>query len=401
MTNKPPIHSSLPGWPVCEDDEIAAVERVMRSGKLNYWTGTEGVSFEKEFAQHLGSRHAIALANGTVALELALYAIGIGPGDEVIVPSRTFIATASSVVARGARPVCVDVDRDSQTLTVDTIRPHLTSRTKAIIPVHLAGWPCDMQPIMDLARRLDLSVIEDCAQSHGAKYHGKHVGTWGDIGAFSFCQDKILTTGGEGGMLVTDRQDLWKKAWSYKDHGKSYDAVHHQQHPPGFRWLHESFGSNWRMTEMQSAIGRVVLRKLDRWVELRRRNAAIYTEELAGCQAIRIPQPPQHSLHAYYKFYAFVDQSRLAPGWNRDRLIEEITNRGIPCFSGSCSEIYLEKAFPRQWRPAERFATARELGETSLMFLVHPTFLASEIQEAARVIRTTIDQAFQPVRLAA
>ena len=282
--------SRFPAWPVCGDDEIKAAERVLRSGKLNYWTGTEGIAFEKEFADYVGARYAISLANGTVGLELALAALNIGPGDEVIVPSRTFIATASSVVARGARPVCADVDRDSQTITAESIRPHLSERTKAIIPVHLAGWPCDMQPILELAKRLDLWVIEDCAQAHGAKYNGQHVGTHGDIGVFSFCQDKIMTTGGEGGMLVTDRKNIWNKAWSYKDHGKSYDAVHSQNHPPGFRWLHKSFGTNWRMTEIQSAIGRVVLRKLDSWVKTRRCHADFYQRALGDCSALRVPR---------------------------------------------------------------------------------------------------------------
>ena len=379
--------SDFPAWPVCGDDEIAAVERVLRSGRLNYWTGTEGLAFEKEFAAYVGSRYAIALANGTVGLELALAVLDIGPGDEVIVPSRTFIATASSVVARGARPICVDIDRDSQTMTAETIRPHLSSRTKAIIPVHLAGWPCDMQPILELAKRLDLWVIEDCAQAHGAKYRGKPVGTIGDIGVYSFCQDKIMTTGGEGGMLVTDREEIWKRAWSYKDHGKCYDAVHNQQHAPGFRWLHKSFGTNWRMTEMQSAIGRIVLRKLDAWVKIRRQNAEFYRKALSDCDAIRVPQPAVEDYHSFYKFYAFVRPEKLLPGWNRDRLVAEINALGVPCFTGSCSEIYLEEAFPREWRPAERYSVAKELGETSLMFLVHPGIDSTSINHIRCVLK--------------
>jgi dTDP-4-amino-4,6-dideoxygalactose transaminase len=395
--------SEFPGWPVCDEEQCEAVTRVLRSGKLNYWTGTEGLAFEREFADYVGARHAIALANGTVALELALHALGIGPGDEVIVPSRTFIATASSVVARGARPVCADVDRDSQTITVETIRPHLTSRTKAIIPVHLAGWPCDMSPILDLAKRLDLRVIEDCAQAHGAKYDGKHVGTLGDIGAYSFCQDKIMTTGGEGGMLVTNDEQIWKKAWSYKDHGKCYDAVNSLSHPPGFRWLHKSFGSNWRMCEMQAAIGRVVLRKLDRWVETRRRNAAILRRHLNDCPALRIALPTAQVYHSYYKFYAFVRDERLSANWSRNRLIREINARGVPCFSGSCGEIYLEDAFPNEWRPAERHPVARELGEQSLMFLVHPSIGMADAEWAAHVVLEVVTQAtmFHGAKLAA
>jgi dTDP-4-amino-4,6-dideoxygalactose transaminase len=291
------------------------------------------------------------------------------------------------VVARGARPICADIDRDSQTMTAETILPHITSRTKAIIPVHLAGWPCEMQPILDVAQRLGLWVIEDCAQAHGAKYDSRHVGTLGDIGVFSFCQDKILTTGGEGGMLVTNNELIWKKAWSYKDHGKCHDTVHKQTHPPGFRWLHKSFGSNWRMTEMQSAIGRVVLRKLDSWVASRRRNAEILRTLLSESPALRIPTPSSRDFHSYYKFYAFIRPEKLAPGWNRDRLVAEISAQGVPCFTGSCSEIYLEEAFPEEWRPAKRHAIARELGETSLMFLVHPGPTESALRKmASRVL---------------
>lgn len=388
----------FPTWPVCDDEQCAAAERVLRSGKLNYWTGTEGQEFEREFADYVGSRHAIALANGTVGLELALAALDIGPGDEVIVPSRTFIATASSVVARGARPVCADVDRDSQTITAETIRPHLTARTKAIIPVHLAGWPCDMQPILNLAKRLELSVIEDCAQAHGAKYGGQYVGTLGDIGVYSFCQDKIMTTGGEGGMLVTNDEKLWKKAWSYKDHGKCYDAVHNQEHPPGFRWLHKSFGSNWRMTEIQSAIGRVALRNLNSWVETRRNHAAILRRILSDCPVLRVPTPTARAEHSFYKFYAFLRLDKLLPGWSRDRLVAEISAQGVPCFTGSCSEIYLEEAFPEEWRPADRLPIARELGETSLMFLVHPTLTRIQVQIMADRIVHVLNPS---VRLAA
>src|SRR3981189_1340193 len=260
-------------WPAFEQDEIDAVRDVMVSGKINYWTGQEGRLFEKEYAAYVGSRYAIALTNGTVALELALAALRIGPGDEVIVPSRTFLATASCALMRGAKPVFADVDRVSQNITADTIRPLITPRTRAVIVVHLAGWPCDMDPILALAREHNFKVIEDCAQAHGAVYKGRNVGSMGDVAAFSFCQDKIMTTGGEGGLITTNDEEVWSRAWSFKDHGKSFDAVYHRHHPPGFRWLHESVGTNWRLTEMQSALGRVLLRKLPERVEARRRNA--------------------------------------------------------------------------------------------------------------------------------
>ena len=380
-------------WPYFEPDVVEAAAAVLRSGKVNYCTGNEGRQFEEEFAAFVRCKHAVAVANGTVALELALYALGISPGAEVIVPSRTFIASASCAVMRGAKPVIVDVDLTSQNLTVETIRPFLSPRTKAIVAVHLAGWPCDMGPILELAREGGIKVIEDCAQAHGATYKGRPVGSLGDVAAFSFCQDKIMTTGGEGGMLTTNDDALWKRAWSFKDHGKSYDAVYHQFHPPGFRWLHQSFGTNWRLTEMQSAIGRVVLENLPLWVEKRRKLANILTEGFSAMRPLRVTVPPPEIGHSYCKYYVFLRPERLRNGWNRDEVMAAINAEGIPCFSGSCSEIYLEEAFPEELRPPQPHSTARELGETSLMFLVHPTLSETDMLDTLRAVAKVLEMA--------
>lgn len=381
-------------WPFYGEDEVAAVAEVLRTGKVNYWTGDQGRKFEEEYAEYLGCQYAIALANGTVALELALYALGIGAGDEVITSSRTFIASASCAVARGAIPVIADIDPVSQNITVDSIERVVSPKTKAIIVVHLAGWPCDMDEIMAFADARGIKVIEDCAQAHGATYKGRPVGSMGHVAAFSFCQDKIISTGGEGGLMVTNDENIWKKAWAYKDHGKSYDAVYHRQHPPGFRWLHETFGTNWRMTEMQSAIGRIQLRKLDSWVSARRRNASILTACLSDTPGIRLAIPGIHIGHAYYKYYAFVESEGFRDDWDRNRVMEVINHHGVPCFSGSCGEIYLEKAFSSIGiGPIGRMSVARELGETSLMFQVHPTLDAAEIELAGNVVKQVIEQA--------
>ena len=294
---------------------------VLQSGRVNYWTGQEGRKFEEEYAAFVGAKYAVALMNGSVALEAALVALGMAPGDEVVVTSRTFIASASCVIMQGGRPVMADVEPVSQNITAETIAAALTLRTKGIIAVHLAGWPCDMDPIMNLAREKDLWVIEDCAQANGATYKGRQVGSMGDVAAFSFCQDKIITTGGEGGMVTTNSHDIWDKIWSYKDHGKSFDAVYHREHPPGFRWLHESFGTNWRMTEMQAAIGRMHLRKLPQWLTLRRRNAAVLTDGFSRIPGLRLTIPPPDIEHAYYKYYVFVEPAALKSDWSRDRIM--------------------------------------------------------------------------------
>lgn len=376
-------------WPVFADDERAAAMRVLESGRVNYWTGGEGRAFEAEFAAYAGARHAVALANGTVALELALHALGIGPGDDVIVPARTFIGTATAVVARGARPVVADVDRDSGNVSAETIADALTPATRAVIPVHVGGWPCDMDAIVALADQHGLCVIEDCAQAHGARWRGRHVGTFGHIGAFSFCQDKIMTTAGEGGMLVTNDEGLWRRAWEYKDHGRGIDAMARASASGGheFKWVVESFGTNWRMTEVQAAIGRVQLGKLDGWVEARRRNAAVLEEQLAGVPGLRVVSPPQEAHHAYYKYYAYVEPAALASGWTRGRILDEVSARGVACLQGVSPEIYLERAFvDAGLAPAARLPVARELGESAVMLLLDPTLGTADMERSAEVV---------------
>ena len=383
---------SFPGWPYFDEVQRAAVDAVLASGRVNYWTGSEVRQFETEYAAALGVPYAIAVSNGTVALEVALRALNIRAGHEVIVPSRTFLATASSVAMSGATPIFADVDGLSGNVTASAIEPLITQKTRAIIVVHVAGWPCEMDSIADLARRRRIPLIEDCAQAHGALYRGRHVGTLGDIGCFSFCQDKILTTGGEGGLIVTDRQDVWKRAWSAKDHGKSWDAVHHKDHPGLFKWLHESLGTNGRLTEMQAAIGRVQLRMLPQWVAARRRNAAVLHRRLAGLPGLRLVDTPDHVQHSFYKYYAFMDAAELPPEWTRDRIAAAIQKRGVPCGSGSCGEIYREIAM-KPYMPRHRRLVAQRLGETSLMFLVHPTLDVTHMELMAANIRAVFEQA--------
>ncbi len=381
-------------WPHFEADEIAAASEVLRSGKVNYWTGPDGRAFEREFADAFGVAHAVANANGTVALDLALHALGIGPGDEVVVTPRTFLASASCVVTAGAKPVFADVDPVSQNITAATIESVLTARTRAVICVHLAGWPCDMDPIIELCQARGIKIIEDVAQAHGSRYKGRFAGSLSDMAAFSFCQDKIMTTGGEGGMLLTDDPELWKKAWSYKDHGKSWEAVYERQHPPGFRWLHESFGTNWRLTGMQAAIGRLQLKKLPAWLEQRRAYADFFNETFKDLSALRLTLPPDDIDHAYYKYYCFVRPECLKPDWDRDRILATVLERGVPFFSGSCSEVYLEHCFDQPGlRPEERLPVAKELGETSLMLMVHPTLSKASVTTMAEAVVDVVRQA--------
>lgn len=388
------LNTPFSPWPSFTQREADAIRDVLLSNRVNYWTGLECRQFEKEFADWVGTDHAIALANGTVALDLALNALDIKAGDEVVVTPRTFLASVSSIVNAGAVPVFAEVDRGTQNITADTIRLVLTPRTRAVICVHLAGWPCDMDPIMTLAAEHDLKVIEDCAQAHGAKYKGRSVGSIGHIGAWSFCQDKIMTTGGEGGMVTTNDRELWSRMWSFKDHGKSWEAVYECEHAPGFRWLHESFGTNWRMMEVQGAIGRIQLARMPQWTAARQNNAQRIWDVAAILPGLRVPTLPADIEHAAYKCYVFAEPSKLKADWSRDRILNEITERGVPCYSGSCSEVYLEKAFDGTgWRPEHGMAVARELGETSLMFLVHPTLTEAEITKTCEVLAQVMGEA--------
>jgi dTDP-4-amino-4,6-dideoxygalactose transaminase len=387
----------MKSWPLYTEEEAEAVKQVLLSNKVNYWTGEECRKFEEEFAAYCNCKYGVALANGTVAIDLALKSLGIGPGHEVIVTPRTFLASASCVVNAGAIPVFADVDLVSQNITAETIEKVITEKTRAIICVHVTGWACEMDGIMNLAKEYNLNVIEDCAHAHGAKYKGIPVGSFGDVAAWSFCQDKIMTTGGEGGMLTTNNKEIWESAWSYKDHGKSWKAVYKKDHPPGFKWYHEDFGTNWRMTEMQAVLGRIQLKRLDSWVEQRRKNACFLNESFKEIDGIRVTIPPEHIYHSYYKYFIFVEPERFRLRWDRHRMMMEILKHDIHCMSGGvCPEVYLEKAFEKHGlMPENRLENAKELGETSLMFLVHPTLYEDDMAVVADVVKSVAEKAFK------
>lgn len=374
----------LAPWPHYDSEQCEAVAAVLRSGRVNYWTGDEGRQFEREYAAYAGVEHAICVANGTVALELALVALDIGPGDEVVVPARSFIATASCVVARGATPVFADIDPVSHNVSAQTLAATLSPRTRALIVAHLSGWPCPMPAIVALASRHGLAVIEDCAQAHGASIAGKAVGSFGDLAAFSFCQDKIMSTGGEGGMLLCRDREHWERAWSYKDHGKHPASVAAAP-GPAYRWTHEAHGTNWRMTECQAAIGRVQLRSLDGWVGARQANAGRLRSVLAGVPGLELPAPPPEVGHAYYRF-----AMGLPVGADRDFLLGELQRRGVPASAGVCPELYREKALAR-FAPAARLPVARRVGRSCMFLPVHPTLGNVQIDWMADTVRNVLN----------
>lgn len=395
---KPVRTAPWPAWPHFEKDEIDAACAVLKSGKVNYWTGNEVKKFEREFAQFLGAKYTIAVANGSLALELALTILDIGQGDEVIVPNRTFIASASCCVMRGAVPVFADIDRESQNITLASIKKTFSPKTKAIICVHLAGGACEMEEIISFARENDLYIIEDCAQSLGGKYKARMLGTFGDIAAFSFCQDKIMTTGGEGGMVVTNNKEWYKKAWSYKDHGKDFDFYMNGKKTKSY---YTSLGSNWRMTAIQAAIGRKALKKVPKWIRKRRKYAKMLNDGLKDVPGIRLTIPPEHIEHIYYKYYMFIKPEDLKKNWDRDKIMQAISAEGIYCQSGIPGRIGEESCWTKTKLTGtreiqdlmlkEHLPVDYELSKTALMFQVHPTLDEQAINDTIQAVKKVMN----------
>lgn len=386
---------NLGKWPHFDDDDIRVVSDILKSGKINRWTGTKNLEFEKAMCDFTGAKYCIAVSNGTSALELALVGLGLKRGDEVIVTCRTFMASASSVAVLGGVPVVADVDEDSQNITAETVRPLITPKTKGIIAVHLMGWPCDMDSLKALAKEHGLWVLEDCAQAHGAKYKGQSVGAIGDVGAWSFCQDKIITTGGEGGAVTTNNRATYLKMWAYKDHGRDYDLVYNTKHPEGFRWYLTTFGTNFRMTEMQAALGINGLKHMPEWHARRAANAAILRDALAGLEAVRVPRPPSCIEHANYKFFFFTRPEALKDGWNAARIIAALNALKIPAFSGTCWNISQEKCFVDAGlsKTERELPVAAKLRDTAVMMLVHPTITEADMKAVAAATAEIVKKA--------
>ncbi len=383
----------LEKWPQFDVEQISKVSSILTSGKVNYWTGIEGKSFENEFAHWLRLKYALTMSNGTVSLYTAYKFLNLKEGDEFITTPRSFIATASAGVLLGAKPVFADVCLDSGNITPESIEPLISKKTRLISIVHLGGWPADIIRISNLAKSYNIKLVEDCAQAHGAKFDGMNVGSFGKISSWSFCQDKIISTGGEGGMLATNDKDLFEKIRSYRDHGKNIKLLENKKQNSGFRYIHDDFGNNFRLSEMQSAIGRIQLRKLSTWNRLRTYNANLLLENLKDLDVLRIPRPKENITHAWYKFYVYLKPNYLDSSWTRERIIEEINLEGFPAYSGSCSEIYLEKSFQNKFNNNLILPNARTLGDNSLMFLVHPTISKKKMQRYAEVIKKVIKKA--------
>ena len=394
-------------YPNFNKSTLKRVQQVLNSGRVNYWTGNECKDFEKEFSNYHKIKYSIAVSNGSVALEIALKALGLKNNDEVIVTPRSFIASASCVLNLGLKPIFADIDKNGN-LNIDGIKKAYNKNVKAIIVVHLNGMPCDLDPIVNFIKLKNLFLIEDCSQAHGAVYKGKKVGSFGHISTWSFCQDKIMSTGGEGGMISTKNEKIWLKCWSLKDHGKNYKNVFYKKQKTIFKWLHEDFGSNYRMTEIQAVIGREQLKSLDKQIKKRNLIVNLYLNELKDYylkyDIFKKPEfkyqthsPEKDSkkynqnIHAFYRLNLFINKKKV----KQNILIQKLTKNKINCGVGACPEIYREKIFRKlKFYPKKRLLNAKLLGETSIMFPINPykslTKIKSEITIIKKIIKTYV-----------
>jgi dTDP-4-amino-4,6-dideoxygalactose transaminase len=392
-------------YPYFDKHTLKKVEQVLKSGRVNYWTGKECTNFEKEFSKYHNIKYSVAVSNGSVALEIVLKALNLKPIAAVIVTPRSFVISASCVLNMGLKPIFADVDLNGN-LNIEGIRRAYKREIKAIIVVHLNGLSCDLGPIVKFAKEKKLYLIEDCSQAHGAIYKGKKVGTFGDIATWSFCQDKIISTGGEGGMISTNSKKLWLKCWSIKDHGKNYKSVFYKKHKTGFKWLHDNLGSNYRMTEMQAAIGREQLKNLDNQLKIRNVIANIYLNELKDyyqkynllqksdfkCQTCPFKQNEKKCnkcMHAFYRLNLFINKNKI----KQIKLIKQLDKNKINCSAGSCPEIYREKIFKKlRFYPKKRLANAKLLGETSIMFPIDPGRSIAKVKTEINSIKKILNE---------
>ncbi len=406
------VTNKLIGWPNFDEKTIQAVENVLRSGKVNYWTGKKGMEFEQKFAEWQGSRFAISVANGTAALHTAMTVLGIGPGDEVIVPSYTFIASSFSIVQTGAIPRFADVNIDDHCISIESAEKLITPRTRAIMPVHLYGNVCDMDKVMAFAKKHKLFVIEDNAEAFGGVYKGKKTGTIGHIAACSFCQNKTFTTGGEGGMITTDDENLAWLARSFRDHG--YDVKERMQLlalEQKLPYIHNMVGWNYRMTEMQSAIGLCELERIDSWnMPARRRNAKIVMDALRELPQIKympIDTPERQNGWFVMAFSLNIEQMRC----NIQEFVKAVCAEGVPCWKVFWPQCHTERAyrdFNSFGKSGFPFRSKEYTDPTSIRYnevkvpnaiwhethtftcFAYPTFTASDMEQIAEGLRKVI-----------
>ncbi len=360
-------------WPIVSNQEIKLVNNVLKSNKLNYWTGENCKKFEEEFSKLIKTKYSISLANGSVGLDIAIKSLNLKKNSEVIVTPRSYISSVTSVINQGLTPVFADIDLNSQNIEYETIIKKITKNTKAILVVHLGGMPANMTKIISFAKKNKIKIIEDCSQAHGAKINNKYVGTFGDISIWSFCNDKILNTLGEGGIIATKSFMIYKKLWALKDCGKNFSKFKKFKKKNKFKWVHDFEGTNLRMTEVQAAIGRYQLKKLTTWVNMRNYISKKIISICKNFKSIRTQIVPSKFLNSYYRCYIFLDYKHIKKGWTREKILQYLNTNGIYCDVGSCPEIYKEKFLSKQKHiNLKSLKNANLIGKSSIAFKVFP-----------------------------
>ena len=380
-------------WPHVSKSETILINKVLKSNKLNYWTGNNCKLFEQEFSKYIGKKYGVSLCNASVALDISLKAFNFKKGDEIVVTPRSYISSASCVINNYLKPVFADIDPNSQNINGETIKKVITNKTKAIILVHLAGYPCEMSEIMNIAKKYKLKIIEDCSQSHGAMYRNKFTGSFGDIAIWSFCNDKIMNTLGEGGMLCVNNKKLYKKIWSLKDCGKNYSKFINNKKSYNFKWVHDFYGTNLRLTEVQAVVGRYQLKKLNYWVNTRKKYSSIILNNVKGLNIVNFHQVPSYIKHSYYRCYLRLNKKNIKKNWNKAKIIKAMNSKGIPCNSGSCPEIYKEKAFLNLKIKFKKKKIASAISDEYIAFMVHPTLEKKNIIKISKTIKEILIKA--------
>ena len=371
--------NSQENWPIVSSKEIKIVNKVLKSNKLNYWTGTNCTNFEKEFSNKFKIKYSISLANGSVGLDIAIKSLKLKKNSEIIVTPRSYISSVTSVINQGLKPIFADIDLNSQNIEAKNIEKKITKNTKAVVVVHLGGMPSNMIKIKELAKKYNLKIIEDCSQAHGAKINNKYVGTFGDVSVWSFCNDKILNTLGEGGIVATKNRNNFKNLWSLKDCGKNYSKLRKKKRQFKFRWVHDFEGTNLRMTEVQAAVGRYQLKQLDKWIKKRNINSIKINKVCEKFRSIKTQKTPKNFTNAYYRCYVFLRPNFIKKGWTREKILKYLNKIGLYCDVGSCPEIYKEKfLITNKLVSSKELENASLVGKTSIAFKVSPNIYESK-----------------------
>ena len=381
-------------WPNFSKDLVSKVGKILSSGKINYTNGQYGKKFEKEFSKFVGNKYSIAICNGTAALEVAIKSLKLPKNSEIIVTARSFFASAACIVNTGHIPIFADIDLLTQNISLHDIKKKISKKTKAIICVHLAGIPCNMHDIKKLGNKNKIKIIEDCAQAHGASLDNKQVGSFGDVSTWSFCNDKIISTLGEGGMISTNNKKIYDFCKTYINHGS---VLQNKKNSEKFIYNKDYFGTNLRITEIQSIAGLEQLKNLKKVQIKREKMSKSYFHIISKYQNYIYSYFPSRNIKcAWYRFYFFLKTDVKDYQKIRFKIIKNLKRNNLKCFTGSCPEIYLEKSFKKLKNfKVTRLINSKILGQTSIALDINHTLTYTKHKKNVIELKLVLDRIFQ------